>query len=179
MSIKPILLFFLLLFNVVIMHGCCFDVVWLLHFLCKPNFRIYVKTLGNCTTKITNFGVSVYRMPFHYISGSEGWQYDIGVLNPVPVSLVSSKKPTTTSLQKRHPCLYCEKSFRLKNDLTRHVMTHTGEKPFICSYCYKGFSRKEKLKKHTFTFHTDPALEAHWIIAIICRAEKEKKVFWP
>ena len=76
------------------------------------------------------------------------------MLNTTPPSSVgTSKKLTEPIYGKRHPCSYCEKSFGQKTDLTRHVMIHTGEKPFICRICSKGFTRNEKLKYHMYARH--------------------------
>ncbi|KAL9698283.1 hypothetical protein quinque_001724 [Culex quinquefasciatus] len=43
----------------------------------------------------------------------------------------------------------CLKSFKRKEQLTLHIVIHTGEKKHVCIECGKGFYRKDHLRKHT------------------------------
>ncbi|XP_066970568.1 zinc finger and BTB domain-containing protein 14-like isoform X12 [Macrobrachium rosenbergii] len=54
---------------------------------------------------------------------------------------------------KVHSCAYCQFTSINKTKLERHLMVHTGEKPFACSYCPSAFSQKSNLKRHMQT-HT-------------------------
>lgn len=53
-------------------------------------------------------------------------------------------------------CPVCNKTFCSRNrrqDLQRHILSHTGERPFACSYCPYRATLKGNLKKHVHGLH--------------------------
>ena len=45
-------------------------------------------------------------------------------------------------------CPHCPKAMKRQNDLQKHIMIHTGEKPFKCDMCDYASNRKTNLQRH-------------------------------
>lgn len=57
------------------------------------------------------------------------------------------------SKERKYICHICPKAYFAKNKLTRHLYTHTGEKPFFCTVCDKKFNDKSYVKQHMKKTH--------------------------
>jgi hypothetical protein len=69
------------------------------------------------------------------------------------VSGDSEKVVSSCAFRKKYPCHLCSKVFGWSTDLKRHILTHTGERPFKCSACHATFTRNFLLQKHLRKIH--------------------------
>jgi len=92
--------------------------------------------------------------------------YPLQAINPRPInraglSILSEKRNDPTKKTKvppserpyACPVENCPRRFSRSDELTRHMRTHTGQKPFQCRICMRNFSRSDHLTTHIRT-HT-------------------------
>ncbi|XP_039965550.1 zinc finger protein 135-like isoform X2 [Bactrocera tryoni] len=66
------------------------------------------------------------------------------ILTNIPMN--SSAAPGATQL--RFKCDQCLQRFKLKSALTKHLRTHTGERPYKCPFCPRTFADASNFKRH-------------------------------
>ncbi|XP_041665157.1 zinc finger protein 436-like [Cheilinus undulatus] len=64
------------------------------------------------------------------------------------VENIKNKRSETSWKKKRYHCSECGRIYKMKKQLMKHMILHSGEKPVSCSKCGKMFSRRGYLTKH-------------------------------
>ena len=65
-----------------------------------------------------------------------------------------SIRSTTKRSASLHACPVCQKNIAGKNNLEKHLIRHSSQKPFKCDECKKMFSAKRDLQLHEMRHHS-------------------------
>ncbi|XP_048866079.1 ras-responsive element-binding protein 1 isoform X1 [Brienomyrus brachyistius] len=70
-----------------------------------------------------------------------------------PRSQTKGKKNAYSNSLQKMTCSYCPRVFPWASSLQRHMLTHTGQKPFPCPECDALFSTKSNCERHLLRKH--------------------------
>lgn len=69
-------------------------------------------------------------------------------------SRIADNGQSFAEMRRKFHCSHCGKSFKTKSHLQRHILTHTGEKPYVCNKCGSKFNQSSSLRNHVIAIHT-------------------------
>ncbi|XP_066921262.1 uncharacterized protein [Clytia hemisphaerica] len=69
-------------------------------------------------------------------------------LTTITADTLNTKSVAGPDSNSKFHCDICLKTFVSKRNVQRHMLSHTGEKPWMCEYCFKRFRQKPHLEQH-------------------------------
>ncbi|KAF8460425.1 fungal-specific transcription factor domain-containing protein [Kalaharituber pfeilii] len=80
-------------------------------------------------------------------SGSSG-AGTLSMPNGVTATGSAGQNQATKDASGKFPCVHCHKTYLHLKHLKRHLLRHTGDRPYQCVLCKDTFSRSDILKRH-------------------------------
>ncbi|XP_063701300.1 gastrula zinc finger protein XlCGF64.1-like [Culicoides brevitarsis] len=78
----------------------------------------------------------------------------ISVNLPEKETFLRPNKTASSNQKSSISCPVCSKEISHRNNLDRHLRTHSKFKPFKCDFCSKSFTARDNLSKHVNSQHT-------------------------
>ena len=73
---------------------------------------------------------------------------NVPLTNGVTLTGAAGHNQATKDASGKFPCVHCNKTYLHLKHLKRHLLRHTGDRPYQCVLCKDTFSRSDILKRH-------------------------------
>nr|XP_026691936.1 uncharacterized protein zf(c2h2)-69 isoform X3 [Ciona intestinalis] len=92
------------------------------------------------------------------------------------ISKVENESKAMLVTNRTRKCPKCNKVFPWASSLRRHIMTHTGLKPFMCGQCSMQFTTRSNLLRHVYRRHGLAPTEKNNDYVITLSMSQQKKL---
>lgn len=99
-----------------------------------PNIKSAIIGVGNNNNKLLNNKKSI-------VGGGSRIKSENSASNNKSIIMDSQ---TQQQQQQMHVCRLCDKILSSSSSLDRHMLTHSGERPFVCKRCHMTFTTNGK-----------------------------------
>ena len=113
--------------------------------------QLFMESNGN----ITDLSTRIHEQSSINASPSSSNEQD-QMDEPIPLE----KTPAGKELLRKQTCPYCFRKFPWISSLKRHILTHTGIKPYQCPQCGSSFSTKSNCERHIVRRHCGGSRES-------------------
>ncbi|XP_078390642.1 zinc finger protein 148-like isoform X3 [Cetorhinus maximus] len=94
------------------------------------------------------------------------------IRTPSKILVVGEDGSFLVKSPKTHVCEQCSAAFRTNYHLQRHILIHTGEKPFHCDECDMRFIQKYHMERHKRTHSGEKPYQCEYCLQYFSRTDR-------